>query len=139
MADMFAAGAAYLNQQMKANGATELTYRRDSQTVAIKMTIGEPKIPLFSVLGSVPGSLDPTQDNPINQVRGFTFEAADLDFGAGAVLPESGDEILETIGGVVNVFTVRNPNNGKLCWERSSDYRGEGARIIVRAELTGTE
>lgn len=139
MSDMISSGAAWLNTQLKAFAATTLTYRRGGDTVDIAMTIGGPKNPLLSLLGSQPGVLDLIQQNPENAVRSFQFDAADLRFEYGQVTPEAGDEILETIGGVVCVFEVMPPMTGQLAWDWIGPFRQEGARYMVHTQLTGTE
>lgn len=144
MADVIQTGLAWLNRQLKAHASQLLTYRRGTGIGAlsarIAMTIGGPKNPLFSILGSTPGAIDLLLANPQNAVRPFSFAAADLDFGSGAVLPaESGDVVLETINGVVCVFAVMPPMNGLLAWEWQQVHRGAEARLLVYTQLTGTE
>lgn len=139
--DVFAdKGHPWLNKNLKANAATLLTYRRGISVKAIAMTIGGPKHPLFSILGSTPNAIDMLLANPENAIRSFVFDAADLDFGAGPVLPEeSGDQVLETINGVICVFNVMPPMTGLLAWDYVNEYRGPGARLIVHTQLTGKE
>ena len=101
MSDLISQSAAYLNAQLNAYASTPFTYRRRSQgQLQIPMVVGGPKIPMFSLLGSVPGTLDLIQQNPENATRSFEFDASLLDFGVGPVPPEQGDEILEAINGV---------------------------------------
>ncbi len=143
MSDMIADGLGWLNAQLKAKVSQLLTYRRggiSGQTLQIAMTIGGPKNPLYSILGSTPGAIDLLLANPANAIRSFAFDVADLDFGAGPVTPnESGDQILETINGIVCVFAVMPPMSGQLAWDYQTQHRGAGARFIVHTQLTGTE
>ena len=137
--DLISKGAAWLNTKLAAYASTLLMYRRGEASIDIAMTIGGPKSPLFSLLGSVPGTLDLIQQNPENAVRSFAFDAADLDFGEGPVMPETGDQVLETIGGVVCVFEVMPPTTGQLAWDWIGPFRQDGARFLVHTQLTGTE
>jgi hypothetical protein len=124
---------------LKDQASRTLTYRRGNDEIEIAMTVGSKPIPQFSVLGSTPGALDPTQADPQNAVRSFSFDATDLNFGAGLVTPEEGDEILETIDGVVCVFRCMPPSTGQLAWGYRGQHRGPGARYIVHTQLVDTE
>lgn len=70
-----------------------------------------------------------------SSIRDFIFSVADYDFGAGAVEPERGDEIRQTIGSSVYVWTVM-PVGGEKPW-RFCDGYGDGLRVHTR--LTGIE
>lgn len=143
MRDMIAEGQAWLNEQFEANAALILTYRRGGsggQSLQIPMTIGGEKNPLFSILGSTPGAIDFLLANPQNAIRSFSFDCLKLDFGSGPVTPqESGDQVLETINGIICVFNVMPPMTGLLAWDYQQQHRGAGARFIVHTQLTGTE
>lgn len=143
MGDMIRDNMDWLNGQFKSNASRLLTYRRANgiDQVQILMTVGSKPVPQFSVLGSTPGALDPTQADPKNAVRSFSFACADLDFSLneGQVTPEEGDDILEVIDGVTHVFRIMPPNAGQLAWGYRSQHRGEGARFIVHTQLVDTE
>jgi hypothetical protein len=139
MADMIAGAHAWLNQQLKANASTNRTYRRGASTCRIAMTDGGPRTPLFSLLGATPGTMDTLQQTPENAVRSFAFDVQDLNFGAGPVTPDTGDEVLETINGAVHVFQVMPPTSGQLAWDWQTEFRGDGARYLVHTQLVGTE
>lgn len=136
---MIESGAAWLNTQLKTNAATVRTYVRGAYSVSIAMTLGGPPNPLFSLLGSVPGSLDLIQNTPENAVRSFAFDAADLVLNGAAVVPEIGDQVIETINGVACVFTVMSPSTGALAWEWQGEFRQAGARYLVHTQLTGVQ
>ena len=97
MADMIRDNMGWMNDQFKNNASRLLTYRRANgiDQVQILMTVGSKPVPQFSVLGSTPGALDPTQADPKNAVRSFSFACADLDFGLndGQVTPEEATKL----------------------------------------------
>lgn len=139
MSDIIGDAMTWLNGQLKTKAAKQLTYRRGDDTLTIAMTIGGKPNPLFSVLSSQPGAIDALLDNPVNAIRSFVFDSADLDFGDGPVDPDDGDKVLETINGTLCVFTLTPPATGQLPWEYVGQRRGPGSRIVVHTQFTGTE
>ncbi len=65
-----------------------------------------------------------------SQVRSYTITAADL-----ALTPRSGDQIKETIGGVVKIFEVLPIDQGR-CFKWVD---GGERRMLVHTKYVGTE
>ena len=137
--DFATMGMSWLNQEIKGFASTVLTYQRPStsETAQIAMAIGGKQNPLYSLLGSQPGTLDLIQQTPENAVRSFSFDAGDLDFTTPT--PETGDQVLEVINGVSCVFQVMPPVSGKLAWEWQNEFRQSGARYLVHTQLVATQ
>lgn len=63
------------------------------------------------------------------ETQQWIIKASDLDFGTGPTLPQRGDVIEETVGGVTYQFEVVTPDN-------QTAYRADNARVMLRIFTT---
>jgi hypothetical protein len=96
MADLLAQGAAWLAQQQKSHASRTVTYRRGAAAKVIDATVGRTVLEAPDDLGVVVRQ----------EVRDYLVHAADLDFGAGPVPPQRGDQIEEPDGAAAAVYEV---------------------------------
>ena len=67
--------------------------------------------------------------------RDFLVRTAELDLGAGPILPRAGDQVRETVGTSVFVYEVNAPG-GQPPWRYSDPYR----RVLrIHTKHIGTE
>lgn len=115
---MISNGIALLNEKLAEHEAETLTIRNAAgASIAIPMVICGEKRPPLTVLGATPGTLDLQDANAANQVYSFSFEAAELNFGAGLVEPDDGMQILWPVGNTTYVCEIMPPNDGSKSWE----------------------
>lgn len=124
MVNMLADGIDWLATQLKSFASSSITYTRGASSVSIAATIGR-HVP--RLLGSLEGGEVDTFETV------FTFDRADLNFGAGAVVPERGDVIAFVDNGVTFTFEVV-PTDGERHWKEADAF---GKRLEVNAKLTG--
>jgi len=125
MADLLQTGSDWLADQLKTHAGRTVTYRRGTDTVAVTATIGRTEFEVddeFGVLRKI-------------ESRDFLILAADLVLNGQAVLPERGDEIDETQGGVTYTYEVMAP--GKEPHFRYSDPYRKTLRIHTKQTDVG--
>lgn len=124
MANLLADGIDWLASQLKTHASSAITYTRGASSVTITATIGR-HVP--RLLGTLEGGEVDTFETV------FTFDRADLDFGAGAVVPDRGDVVSFVDNGVTFTFDVL-PTDGDRHWKEADAF---GKRLEVRAKLSG--
>lgn len=106
MADLLGRGAAFLHGKLIANASRTVTYRRGAQEVEAMATVGR-KVYRFDEIRIE------TRDYLIAPVHFADFIPA---------LPQSGDQIDETIDGVTTTYDVVGPG-GEPEWDWSGPDR----------------
>ena len=96
MANLLAAGAAYLAAQLKASAAVTVTYSDGVNSVEISATPGNTPYDVMDRNGVL------TQ----KEARDFIVTAADLVLNSQTVLPQSGHTITETVGSATHTYVV---------------------------------
>lgn len=99
MSDLLERAAIWLEAQRTQHATRTVTYRRESDTVAVAATIGHTEFQVddgYGVLTKV-------------ESRDFLILAAALVLGGIQVVPERGDRIEETVGTVTYVYEVMAP------------------------------
>ncbi len=108
MSDLLKTGSDWLQDQLKSHVSRSVVYKRGSEQVTLSATLGK--------------TLQEQQDDEgfLSRFgsRDFIFQAEDLDFGSGAVEPESGDTI--TDGTAVYQLLA---DGGEPLWRYSDPYR----------------
>ena len=116
MADLIQKGLAWLDDQRHAHMTQTVLYVRDTESasyiVELLATIGRTEFEQVDEFGIVHKL----------QSRDFLIRAADLDLGAGPVLPRAGDQVRETVGTSVFVYEVNAPG-GQPPFRYSDPYR----------------
>jgi hypothetical protein len=113
MPDLLQTGSDWLADQLKEHVSRPVVYRRGADEVAVQATIGRTLLKLDDGYGGV--RMEWTD-------RDFLIQAADLVLGAGAVLPERGDKVRETVGSKTFVYEVMAPGK-EPPWRWSDVYR----------------
>lgn len=97
MADLLRRGADWLHRQRHAHMAREVEYRRGEHAATLDATVGATAFEQESQSGVIERT----------ESRDYLVRTADLSLPTlGAVLPVEGDQIVETIGEVDQVFEV---------------------------------
>ena len=128
MGDLLDRGAAFLDAQRHQHLSRPVLYRRGADEKEIQATIGTTE---FEQVDDVGGA------GLIHRVesRDFLVRTADLDLGAGPILPRAGDQVRETVGTSVFVYEVNAPG-GQPPWRYSDPYR----RVLrIHTKHIGTE
>jgi hypothetical protein len=128
VADKLQAGVAWLNVKLKASVSRTVTYKRGASTVGLSAALGRKLLKLTDELG---GGRVSFAD------RDYLFAAADLNFGAGPVPPQDGDQIQDAgdPDGVTRIWEVRSPGGNEPAWNWSDPYR---TRLRVHCKFVGT-
>ena len=115
MGDLLDRGAAFLDAQRHQHLSRPVLYRRGTDEKEVQATIGKTE---FEQVDDVGGA------GLIHRVesRDFLVRTAELDLGAGPILPRAGDQVRETVGTAVFVFEVNAPG-GQPPWRYSDPYR----------------
>lgn len=118
MGDLLDRGAAFLDAQRHQHLSRPVVYRRGTDEKEVQATIGKTE---FEQVDDVGGA------GLIHRVesRDFLVRTAELDLGAGPILPRAGDQVRETVGGVggsVFVYEVNAPG-GQPPFRYSDPYR----------------
>ena len=112
MVDLLEQGAAWLGD-LRANYASHpVVYSRVASSVTLRAALGSTNTEFQDASGMIEQY----------QSRDFIVQAAELILGGVAVLPQRGDRIEITLGGVLCVFEVLAPT-GMECWKWSDPYR----------------
>ena len=115
MGDLLDRGAAFLDAQRHQHLSRPVLYRRGTDEKEVQATIGKTE---FEQVDDVGGA------GLIHRVesRDFLVRTAELDLGAGPILPRAGDQVRETVGTSVFVYEVNAPG-GQPPWRYSDPYR----------------
>ena len=115
MGDLLDRGAAFLDSQRHQHLSRPVLYRRGTDEKEVQATIGKTE---FEQVDDVGGA------GLIHRVesRDFLVRTAELDLGAGPILPRAGDQVRETVGTSVFVYEVNAPG-GQPPWRYSDPYR----------------
>jgi len=113
--DLLDRGAAFLDTQRHQHLSRPVIYRRGTDEKEVQATIGKTE---FEQVDDVGGA------GLIHRVesRDFLVRTAELDLGAGPILPRAGDQVRETVGTAVFVYEVNAPG-GQPPWRYSDPYR----------------
>ena len=100
MADMLAAGAAWLTDRLRSSAASEVAYVRGGNTATVPATVGSST---FEAQGAS-GVIEQWES------RDFIVKTEELPYGE----PRRGDRIYEQLGGVANIYEVSAPRGVPL-------------------------
>ena len=128
MGDLLDRGAAFLDAQRHQHLSRPVVYRRGTDEKEVQTPIGKTE---FEQVDDVGGA------GLIHRVesRDFLVRTAELDLGAGPILPRAGDQVRETVGTSVFVYEVNAPG-GQPPWRYSDPYR----RVLrIHTKHIGTE
>ena len=112
MADLLEQSSAWLDGQRKKYLAKAVVYCRGQAEVEVLATAGRTTFEVESSTGVAERF----------ESRDFIITAADLVLDGGAVVPERGDRIKETVGSLTLVYEVVGPGS-EPCWRWSDPYR----------------
>ena len=115
MGDMLDRGAAFLDAQRHQHLTRTVVYRRGTDEKQVQATIGKTEFEQADDSGLIHRT----------ESRDFLVRTADLDVGAGLILPRAGDQVRETVGtvgGSVFVYEVNAPG-GQPPFRYSDPYR----------------
>ncbi len=127
MTDLLAAGLAVLDQQQRSFMSRPGTYRRGAQSVTMPVTMASQVLQVSDREGNT------KVERPDPDIL---FSAADLDFGAGPVPPQSGDLIDVAFGTVTKRFELMPAHRGaEPAWRYCDPFQ---FRIRAHTKLIGT-
>ena len=115
MGDILDRGAAFLESQRHQHMTRTVVYRRGVDDKEVQATIGKTEFEQADDSGLIHRT----------ESRDFLVRTADLDVGAGLILPRAGDQVRETVGtvgGSVFVYEVNAPG-GQPPFRYSDPYR----------------
>ena len=125
MGDLLDRGAAFLVAQRHQHLSRPVVYRRGTDEKEVQATVGKTEFEQADDAGLIHRV----------ESRDFLVRAADLDLGAGPILPRAGDQVRETVGTSVFVYEVNAPG-GQPPWRYSDPYR----RVLrIHTKHIGTE
>jgi len=110
--DMLDRGAAFLDAQRHQHLTRTVVYRRGTDEKQIQATIAKTEFEQADDSGLIHRV----------ESRDFLVRTADLDVGAGLILPRAGDQVRETVGTSVFVYEVNAPG-GQPPFRYSDPYR----------------
>jgi len=110
--DMLDRGAAFLDAQRHQHLTKSVVYRRGTDEKEVLATIGKTEFEQADDSGLIHRV----------ESRDFLVRTADLDVGAGLILPRAGDQVRETVGTSVLVYEVNAPG-GQPPFRYSDPYR----------------
>ncbi len=125
MGDLLEQGAAFLDDQRHRHMSRTVVYRRGADEKEVQATIGRTEFEQADEAGLIHRV----------ESRDFLVRTADLDLGAGPILPRAGDQVRETVGTSVFVYEVNAPG-GQPPWRFSDPYRQV---MRVHTKFVGTE
>ena len=125
MADLLQQANDWLASQRKAHASQSVTYRRGTDSVVVSASIGSTRFEQEDRDGLVVRS----------QVRDYLIDVADLVLSGGAIEPEVGDLIEETVGSQTHVYQVL-PLGGEPAWRYSDPYRKTYRIHTKRVDVT---
>ena len=113
--DLLDRGAAFLESQRHQHMTRSVVYRRGTDEKQVQATVGKTEFEQADDSGLIHRT----------ESRDFLVRTADLDLGAGLMLPRAGDQVRETVGtvgGSVFVYEVNAPG-GQPPFRYSDPYR----------------
>ncbi|MEX0702020.1 MAG: hypothetical protein WD069_07985 [Planctomycetales bacterium] len=113
MAELLADGAAWLAGTMKEHNARAVTYRRGASEVVLSATVGRTEFDQATEEGF----------ETTYRVRDYLIPAADLVLDGAPVLPQAGDVIEETAGGITYWYRVLPDPSGSISGSRTRSAR----------------
>jgi hypothetical protein len=116
---------AFVNTVAAASLSSTIVYERNAEFITLSAIIDESRQLDPSYLGQVPGLIDMLNPNPLDTDQPFNFAVADLVLGTERIVPQKGDRITATIGGVEGWYEVMAPPIG-------SDWEWLNARTRIR-------
>ncbi|KAA0219804.1 MAG: hypothetical protein KJ057_09795 [Phycisphaerae bacterium] len=125
MADLLNTGLKWLEEQRHGHLTREITYERGADSITMLATIGRSDFEQIDEFGVVHRA----------QARDFLIRTQDLVIGGTEVLPQAGDRIRETDGGVTYVHDVMSPA-GQPPWRYSDAFR---RTLRIHTKLVSTE
>ncbi|HYD00775.1 MAG TPA: hypothetical protein VEB22_06060 [Phycisphaerales bacterium] len=128
MGDLLDRGSAFLERQRHQHLSRPVVYRRGGDSKELLATVGRTEFEQADSAGLIHRV----------ESRDFLVRAEDLDFGAGPVLPRSGDKVRETEGGRTFVYEVNAPGGagGQPPFRYSDPYR---RTLRIHTKHIGTE
>ncbi len=112
MGDLLDRGAAFLDAQRHQHLSRQVLYRRGTDEKEVQATIGKTEFEQADDAGLIHRV----------ESRDFLVRTAELDLGAGPILPRAGDQVRETAGLSVFVYEVNAPG-GQPPFRYSDPYR----------------
>lgn len=112
MGDLLDRGSAFLDDQRHKHMSRTVVYQRGAEAKEVLATIGRTEFEQADDAGLIHRV----------ESRDFLVRAADLDLGAGPILPRAGDQVRETVGTQVFVYEVNAPG-GQPPFRFSDPYR----------------
>ena len=112
MGDLIDRGAAFLDAQRHQHLSHPVLYRRGTDEKEVQATIGKTEFEQADDAGLIHRV----------ESRDFLVRTAELDLGAGPILPRAGDQVRETVGLSVFVYEVNAPG-GQPPFRYSDPYR----------------
>ena len=112
MGDLLDRGAAFLDAQRHLHLSRPVLYRRGTDEKEVQATIGKTEFEQADDAGLIHRV----------ESRDFLVRTAELDLGAGPILPRAGDQVRETAGLSVFVYEVNAPG-GQPPFRYSDPYR----------------
>ncbi len=125
MSDLLQRGSDWLQDQRKQHATREVTYRRGTESVVVKATIGRT---LFEQEDGAGVTIR-------QQVRDYLIDTADLVLAGTPTLPARGDRIEELDAGWKHTYEVL-PLGGEQHWRYSDPYRWT---LRIHTKLIATE
>ncbi|MBX3408234.1 MAG: hypothetical protein KF869_15895 [Phycisphaeraceae bacterium] len=125
MGDLLDRGSAFLDDQRHKHMSRTVVYQRGAEAKEVLATIGKTEFEQADDAGLIHRT----------ESRDFLVRTADLDLGAGPILPRAGDQVRETVGAQVFVYEVNAPG-GQPPFRYSDPYR----RVLrIHTKHIGTE
>ena len=112
MGDLLDRGAAFLDAQRHQHLSHPVLYRRGTDEKEVQATIGKTEFEQADDAGLIHRV----------ESRDFLVRTADLDLGAGPILPRAGDQVREAVGTSVFKYEVNAPG-GQPPFRYSDPYR----------------
>ena len=125
MGDLLDRGSAFLDDQRHKHMSRTVVYQRGAEAKEVLATIGRTEFEQADDAGLIHRV----------ESRDFLVRAADLDLGAGPILPRAGDQVRETVGAQVFVYEVNAPG-GQPPFRYSDPYR---RALRIHTKYIGTE
>ncbi len=112
MGDLLDRGAAFLDAQRHQHLSRLVLYRRGTDEKEVQATIGKTEFEQADDAGLIHRV----------ESRDFLVRTAELDLGAGPILPRAGDQVRETVDTTLFVYEVNAPG-GQPPFRYSDPYR----------------
>jgi hypothetical protein len=123
--DLLQQGLGWLEEQRKAHLSRTVTYRRGSSSAKVLATVGATRFESDNGSGMVVEM----------ESRDYLIASADLVLDGQRVLPERGDQVLETCDGATHIYEVMDLGSEKHFVTCDPD----GRTLRIHTKFTGTE